>query len=108
MVGEQIKKIFSHSIVYGVGNILNRFLGFLLLPIYTHYFNPQQFGVFSLVYAFWFFASVFYLFGMETAFQKFFVEAKDNNSQKKIFGSASILILTVSIIFSLFLYFSSP
>ncbi|MFI5145387.1 MAG: lipopolysaccharide biosynthesis protein, partial [Ignavibacteria bacterium] len=107
MVSEQIKKIFSHSLVYGIGNILNRFLGFILLPVYTHYFNPAQFGVFSLVYAFWFFAAVFYLFGMETSFQKFFVEAKTEGERKKIFGSTSILILITSVVFSAIIYFNS-
>jgi len=104
----QIKKIFSHSLIYGVGNILNRFLGFLLLPIYTHYFDPQQFGVFSLVYAFWFIATVFYLFGMETAFQKYFVEAKDDEKRKKIFGSSWILVFCSSLALSLIIYFISP
>ena len=108
MIQNHIKKIFSHSLIYGVGNILNRFLGFLLLPLYTHYFSPEQFGIFSLVYAFWFFAAVFYLFGMETAFQKFFVEAKEISEQKKIFGSTLILILISSIIFSGIIFILSP
>ena len=107
MVSEQIKKIFSHSIVYGVGNILNRFLGFLLLPVYTHYFSPQQYGVFSLIYAFWFFAGVFYLFGMETSFQKYFVESKTLNEQKKIFGSTLILIFLTSVVLSSIIFFNS-
>ena len=108
MIQAQIKKIFSHALIYGVGNIVNRFLGFLLLPIYTHYYNPEQFGIFSLVYAFWFIAAVFYLFGMETAFQKFFVEAKDSDKQKKIFGSTWILIFCSSVALSLLIYFISP
>lgn len=107
MVREQLKKIFSHTLVYGIGNILNRFLGFILLPVYTHFYNPAQFGVFSLVYALWFFAAVFYLFGMETSFQKFFVEAKTSDGQKKIFGSTLILISATSIIFSTVIFFNS-
>ncbi len=91
-----------------MGYVFNRFLGFLLLPLYTHYFSPDQFGVFSLIYAFWFFAAVFYLYGMETAFQKFFAEAKGLDEQKRIYGSTLILILITSLGLSVLLYFFSP
>jgi O-antigen/teichoic acid export membrane protein len=82
-------------------------LPFLLLPIYTLYFPPAEYGVFSLVYSFWFFVSVFYLYGMETAFQKLFLEAKDEESKKKIYSSTLILIFSTSVIFSIIIYFLS-
>lgn len=103
----KIKKVFSDSLIYGFGNVVNRFIAFLLLPLYTHYFSPKEFGVFSLVYAFWFFAAIFYLYGMETAFQKFFIEAPPDN-KKKIFSSSFILLFNTSLALSLVLYLLSP
>lgn len=103
----QIKKIFSDAIIYTIGSVFNRFLPFLLLPIYTLYFPPAEYGIFSLVYSFWFFVSVFYLYGMETAFQKLFLEAPDDNSKKKIYSSTLILIFSTSLVFSVILYFLS-
>ena len=82
-------------------------LPFLLLPIYTLYFPPAEYGIFSLVYSFWFFVSVFYLYGMETAFQKLFLEATDEESKKKIYSSTLILIFSTSVIFSIIIYFLS-
>lgn len=108
MVNLFIKKIFSDSIIYGLGNILNRFLGFLLLPLYTYFFNPEQFGVFSLVYAFWFFAAVFYLYGMETSFQKHFIESLKTKNSAIIFSSAVFQITGTSLIFSILIYYLSP
>ncbi len=103
----QIKKIFSDTIIYTIGSVFNRFLPFLLLPIYTQYFPPAEYGIFSLVYSFWFFVSVFYLYGMETAFQKLFLEAPDDKSKKKIYSSTLILIFSTSLVFSVILYFLS-
>lgn len=108
MINLFIKKIFSDSIIYGLGNILNRFLLFLLLPLYTYYFNPVQFGVFSLVYAFWFFAAVFYLYGMETSFQKHFIESLKLNNSSVIFSSAIFQIAVTSLIFSIIILSLSP
>jgi O-antigen/teichoic acid export membrane protein len=103
----QIKNLFTDSLVYSAGNIVTRLLPFLLLPVYTHYFSPEQFGVYSLVRSLWFFAAVFYLYGMETAFQKFFIESKDFEERKKIFSSTLILILITSVILSLILFITS-
>jgi len=103
-----LKKIFSDTLIYSAGNIFNRLLPFLLLPVYTYYFQPEQYGIFSLIYSFWFFVVVFYLFGMETSFQKFFIESKQPEEQKKIFSSTVILVAVTSIIFSAVIYALAP
>ncbi len=103
----QIKKIFSDAIIYTIGSVFNRLLPFLLLPIYTLYFPPAEYGIFSLVYSFWFFVSVFYLYGMETAFQKLFLEAGDEATKKKIYSSTLLLIFSTSVVFSIIIYFLS-
>ncbi|HJY62990.1 MAG TPA: oligosaccharide flippase family protein, partial [Ignavibacteria bacterium] len=103
-----IKKIFSDTIIYTAGSVFNRLLPFLLLPVYTYYFIPEQYGVFSLVYSFWFLIIVFYLYGMETAFQKFFIEAKSFEERKNIYSTTILLILSTSVIFSLVIFIFSP
>ncbi|MEO8514972.1 MAG: oligosaccharide flippase family protein [Ignavibacteria bacterium] len=100
----QIHKIFSDTIIYTIGSVFNRLLPFLLLPIYTLYFPPVEYGIFSLVYSFWFFVSVFYLYGMETAFQKYFLEAHDQSTKSKIYSSTLLLIFISSVLFSLIIY----
>lgn len=107
LLPSQIQKIFSDTIIYTIGSVFNRLLPFLLLPIYTLYFPPAEYGIFSLVYSFWFFVSVFYLYGMETAFQKLFLEAKDDSLKKKIYSSTLILIFSTSVFFSIIIYFLS-
>jgi O-antigen/teichoic acid export membrane protein len=100
-----IRKIFSDTIIYTVGSVFNRLLPFLLLPIYTYYFKPELYGIFSLVYSFWFFVVVFYLYGMETSFQKHFIEAKSQEEKKVIFSSTLIMLFATSVIFSIIIYF---
>ncbi len=100
----QIHKIFSDTIIYTIGSVFNRLLPFLLLPIYTLYFPPVEYGIFSLIYSFWFFVSVFYLYGMETAFQKYFLEATEQSQKNKIYSSTLLLIFISSVLFSLIIY----
>jgi len=44
-----IKKLFKHSAVYGLGSVLNRLIGFILLPLYTRYLTPVDYGISSLL-----------------------------------------------------------
>jgi O-antigen/teichoic acid export membrane protein len=103
----QIQKIFSDTVIYTVGSVFNRLLPFLLLPLYTLYFQPAEYGVFSLVYSFWFFVAVFYLYGMETSFQKFFIEAGTLEEKRTVFSSTLILIFCTSVVFSALIYLMS-
>lgn len=103
----QIQKIFSDTVIYTIGSVFNRLLPFLLLPVYTLYFPPAEYGIFSLVYSFWFFVSVFYLYGMETAFQKCFLETGSSETKKEIYSTTILLIFSTSVIFSGIIYFLS-
>lgn len=44
-----IKNLGFHSFVYGLGNLLSKLLGFLLLPIYTRYLTPADYGILALL-----------------------------------------------------------
>ena len=46
---DEIKKLFKHSSVYGLGNILNKAVGFLLIPFYTHYLTTADYGTLELL-----------------------------------------------------------
>ena len=99
-----LRKIFSDTIIYTIGSVFNRLLPFLLLPVYTHYFNPETYGIYSLVYSFWFFVVVIYLFGTESSFQKSFMEAVSIDQKREIFSSLLLVIFLVSLVFSTLIY----
>lgn len=44
-----IKGVSKHTIIYGLGPIFQKSLGFLLLPVYTHYLTPADYGILELI-----------------------------------------------------------
>jgi O-antigen/teichoic acid export membrane protein len=46
---ETLKHLSKHSIIYGLGGMLSRLLGLVLLPIYTRYLTPADYGILSLL-----------------------------------------------------------
>ena len=100
-----IKSLGKESLIYGFGHVMARMVTFLLLPLYTHYFSPDQYGIISLSYAFIGFALIVYRYGMDTALMKYAVQ-ETGLERKKHITVVLISQLITSLIFSLILYSS--
>lgn len=105
--GGHVKTLFSHSIYYGVGLFLNRSLSVILLPLYTDYFSAQELGVYSLIFSLWIFLNILYMFGTETSFLKFFIDAKEQSEKARIYCTTLTMISVTSAVFSGILFFVS-
>jgi O-antigen/teichoic acid export membrane protein len=44
-----IKKIGQHTVIYGIGTLASKSVAFWLLPLYTSYLKPADFGVLGLI-----------------------------------------------------------
>lgn len=49
MIGEQLKRFARSSAIYGTGSVLNRFLHFLLVPVFTWYLHSEDYGVMAML-----------------------------------------------------------
>ncbi len=107
MRNNAIKEFFSQTAIYGVGLFINRFLSFLLIPLYTFFYSPSELGMLNIVLSLWLFVSVFYVFGMESSFIKFFTEEKSNEGKKKIYSTTISLLIITSLIFSAIIYINT-
>jgi O-antigen/teichoic acid export membrane protein len=45
-----IKETTKHTSIYGMGGMATKVIGFFLLPLYTHYLTPADYGVLGLLY----------------------------------------------------------
>jgi O-antigen/teichoic acid export membrane protein len=48
-VREQILALGKDSVIYGVGSVITRFIGLLLLPVFTAYLSPADYGVLAML-----------------------------------------------------------
>ena len=44
MIGAQLRRLGRHSAIYGLGGLVSRILAVLLLPLYTTYLTPTDYG----------------------------------------------------------------
>lgn len=66
-----LKRLASQTAIYGVSSIVGRFLNYLLVPLFTYYFSPAEYGVVSEFYAYTGFLAVVLVFGLETGYFRF-------------------------------------
>lgn len=93
---QKIKELTRDTGIYGISTIIGRFLGFLLVPFYTHFISPDEMGVYSNVYAYIAFLNVLYIYGMDAAFMKFHTR-DDGANPKTVFSTATwFLCLTTA------------
>src|SRR5215468_4525357 len=46
---DELKKLLKHSTIYGAGNVLGKLVGFFMIPFYTHYLSPADYGTLELL-----------------------------------------------------------
>src|SRR5262249_52982986 len=45
-----LKDVTRHTSIYGMGEMASKVIGFFLLPLYTHFLTPADYGVLGLLY----------------------------------------------------------
>jgi len=101
-----IKQLAKETMIYGLSNVLNRLLNFLVLSIYlTWRFTQQeqdQYGTYNELYFYVGFLLIFLTFRMETTYFRF---AKENESET--FSVASILLIGSALVWTVFILLSA-
>ena len=90
-----LKKLASQTAIYGLSSVVGRLLNYLLVPLYTRYFLPAEYGVVTELYAYVAFLVVMLTYGMETAFFRF--SKKEETS--KVYSTTLISLLISSVVF---------
>lgn len=103
---KNILKLTKHSAIYGIGHVLGRTIGFLLLPLHTNFIPPDDYALFVYGYALIPIVAIFYSAGINSAQLKFLLTAIDKNEQSQILatsfnGTAMIGLVISTLIFLL-------
>ena len=93
---DKIKRLGSHVIIYGFGNAGTRMVGFLLIPVYSRYLTPEDYGVLALVTMF---AQVLYTFmnmGQSSAMFRTYFRHENPEDRQTVITTSLWLILSLS------------
>ena len=104
----EIKKFLKHSFIYGMGTLLSKIVGFLLIPLYTRYLTTSDYGVLELLDLTSTIVSIFISMRIGSAVIRFYYDSADELEQKKVVSTAymatfvsALLVVLFSQIFSI-------
>ena len=101
-----IKKLVSETAIYGLSSVLGRMVYFLLMPLYTGVFTPDEFGIQTDLFIFIAFAFVFYTYRIEVAFFRFSTDKSEK--ERNVFNTSLTSIIGSAVVFSAILFLIAP
>ncbi len=104
---EPLKRLSTQSLIYGVGHVATRIISFLLLPFYTHLITPAEYGEVTLLFIFIAVVHVFYVYGFDISFLRYYVMEDDPAARRKMMGGTFITITSTSVLFTAVIFFAS-
>ena len=94
---KEVGQLIKHSGIYGLGAILSKSVGFLMIPVYTRYLVPADYGVLELLDLTIFFSGIFAMMGIGSAFFRFYVASNSPDDRKAVTSTALFTVTGISL-----------
>ena len=100
---KESKFLAKHALIYSLGNFMQRIVSLLLLPVYTRFLTPHDYGVKELVALSTDVIGILLATAISGAIYRFYFEYKDVKDRNEVISSAVITIAAFGLIALLFL-----
>jgi O-antigen/teichoic acid export membrane protein len=106
-MNRNLSKLFKDTSIYGTGSVLTKIISFLLLPVYTHYLTPADYGVLESTRVCTGLLILIFTLGIPSGMLRYFYIA-DNQAEKGkvIFTALSLVVISTGIILIPAIFFS--
>lgn len=94
---KEIGTAVKHGFVYGTGGILQKALGFLMLPFYTHYLTPRDFGIWEILNITMSVLGMFLAMGITAGLLRYYGAADSQQEKRTIVSTAYLFVLATGL-----------
>ncbi len=109
MMKQPFWRLARGTLIYGMGGILSRFIGFLLLPVFTSYLTPADFGISSILGFIGFFLTSVFSLGIGAAMGISYFESDERwRRETSLWTAFTLLGISVSFLAILGSVFARP
>jgi O-antigen/teichoic acid export membrane protein len=93
---ERLQELLRHSAIYGLGSIVARVLAVLLLPLYTRYLSPGDYGLIETLVALSAVLTALVAQGMKSAFFRFYFDSNEAGRRLVVVQTAFWYVLAAA------------
>jgi O-antigen/teichoic acid export membrane protein len=83
-LGRQLRRLGRHSAIYGIGGLVSRVIAVLLLPVYTRYLDPEDYGKIETLLALTTIMGLLLRAGITSAFFRFYFDVEDDDGRLRV------------------------
>jgi len=94
-VESSVKDLIKHSAIYGLGQVLSKGASFLLLPIYTRYLTPADYGVMAILDFVATILSILVGAGMAQAVTRYHFDAKSEDERNSVWWTGLTFLFCI-------------
>ncbi len=102
-----LRRLARLSVAYGTADVLAQGINLLLLPLYTSYLTPADYGALALLLLLSTFLKILFRVGLDSGFMRIHYDLKDAEAKARFAGTVSLFSAALSTVgFALFWLFS--
>ncbi|AIE61378.1 lipopolysaccharide biosynthesis protein [Bacillus methanolicus] len=104
----QIKRLGADSLLYAFMNVGTKVIAFIMLPIYTNFLPPAQYGVLGVIDNWTSMLSFLIIFGTDSALAFYYFETKDKDKRLEYVRNVMYFRLFIVAVFALLVIIAGP
>ena len=104
-LGQRLKQLLKHGVVFGLTSSLQSALAFVLLPLYTKYFSLEEFGGYNMLLVIVGACNTVFYLGASSVLGRFYYDYKEKGKDQDIVSGTlwlsmlgSVLLIVLSIL----------
>lgn len=105
MLLNSLKSFSKDAFYFGASSIISRLVGFILIPVFTKYLTPEDYGIMTLLGFYTLFYSPISHMGFQGAMFRYVGFSKDLNEERSFMQTALFTTIIISSLISLLAYF---
>lgn len=106
MVKKSSQKIFNNSLLYSLGTIASKAVGFFLVPIYTYNMTSTDYGIGTTIASFVSTFGIVIMLSLRAAMMRFYNEYDNTQKQRFVGSIVSFVLLNALIVCTLLCVFN--
>lgn len=91
------KDLSKHTLIYGVGIVLSRAAGFFMIPIYTRFLAPRDYGTLELLDLFAYVVGILVAMAIRSSVNRFYYDSEEEGERRKVIVTAFLSSTVVSL-----------
>lgn len=106
---QELKKLLKHTTIYGMGSVLGKMVGFIMIPFYTHYLTTADYGTLELLDLSLSLTSLVLTMWMNASIIRHYYDSEDEENRSQVIGTIGITAALIGVVVAtLGIWFARP